>query len=102
MFPPVAAGFDSAEGGSQELSIVVIDEDHARLEIAAGAESLPLIAGEDGGDQAELGPIRNGDGLLIRIEFDDTGDRAEDLFTGDAILGLDLREERRGDEIAVA
>src|SRR5216683_8125361 len=79
-----------------------VDVRDPRLEIAHRAERLVHVAREDRRREPELDPVRNADRLVEASDLDESGRRAEDLLLRDAHARLDVAEDRRPVEEALA
>ena len=67
-----------------------------------GAEGRIEVTGVQRGREAIGGLVREADAVVLRVERDRGQDRAEDLLAGDLEVVGPRREQRRGDEVAVA
>ena len=63
---------------------------------------VPQILRDDAGRQTVLGRVRPVDRLLQRTELQNLLARTEDLFFGDRVMILHVREHGRFDKVAVA
>src|SRR5436190_14896623 len=72
------------------------------LEVAHRAEGRVHVAGEDRRRKPELDPVRDADRLVDILHADQRGGGPEDLLLRDPHPGVDVTEDRRPVEVAVA
>ena len=93
---------DPAKRSRRVRRHALIEPDHAGVERLGDAQGAVEVAREDVPDQAVLARVGLRDRLLLGVEADDRGDRAEDLLGEDAAFVGDVREDGRAVEVAAA
>src|SRR5438876_504159 len=88
-----------ADDGSRTLAVYI---QVANVEFAHGAFNLVARAGVDSARKAKLRVIGNFERVIVISGFDHRQHRSEDFFLLELRLGLDVRNDRRLDEVAVA
>lgn len=81
--------------------VVRVDPDAARLDGASNTEGTVDVLCPDSAAEAVIAVIGHLDHLFFRLEFDDDGDRSENLFAGDAHIVRSICDECRLHEDAV-
>ena len=105
MVRPLAAEaglLDAAERRRGVGDEAAVEADHAGLDLLGDAQAAGEVAGVDVGDEAELGVVGQGDGLVLGGEAADGGDGAEDLLAGDGGAGGDAVDDGGREVEAVA
>src|SRR5678815_6104848 len=94
-FTAKAALLETAEGRCGIESVVRVEPDHARLELARDLKDLGALVGPHARGKPVRSVVGAGNGLLRCAEGHDCEDRAKDLLAGDAVAGLHTGEEAR-------
>src|SRR3979490_2178486 len=82
------------------LDLESVDPDGADTELARHPESPLDVRGEQPSAEAVFGVVGQPDGLLLGFEWHDGQHWAEDLLLRDGGRVVDVREDRRADEVA--
>ncbi len=80
--------------------MVVVDPDHAHLQLLRHAVRPRDVAGPDRRTQGEGGVVGLADRVVLVVEGDDDDDRPEDLLLGNPHVVADVGQHRRLDEEA--
>src|SRR2546428_3569152 len=89
---------EAAEGGRDAHRRVRVDREDAGLERAGDAEGAAAVPRPDRPGEPVGRVVRDPDGLLLVVEGDDGGDRAEHLFARDPVVVGRLDERAREPE----
>lgn len=81
--------------------VIAVDPHRTRLERIADADGRVDVVGVHGGGKPVGGAVADLDGVLLRLEFGDRADGAEDFLLHDLHVFADIREDRRFDEVAL-
>src|ERR1700722_348188 len=73
----------------------VVDEHHARIDTARHTLPASDVLGEDRAAQSEVGIVRKGDGLVLILDPEEQGHRAEEFISEGGVLRLDVRQDCR-------
>ena len=92
-FTAEAAFLDAAERARRIESVVGIQPDDARLKSAGDLKYFAAFVGPHPGGESESSVVGTTDCFFRRTETHHREYRSEDLFTGDDMVGLDVREE---------
>ena len=88
------AGFlDAAEGGDFRGDEACVHADHAELQALADAPGAGEIAREGVGGEARAAVVGEAECVLLGLEADEAGDRAEGFLTGEERVGSDIAED---------
>src|SRR5262249_52501734 len=93
---------DAAERRRRVRHDAAVEAHHAGLEGLADPQAAAQVPGVDVGDQAELGVVGPGQGVVLGGEADHGSDRAEDLGAEDAGARRNLVDDGRLVEVTAA
>src|SRR5690606_26596919 len=91
----VARFADAAEGQfNPARGAIVVDKDLSGPQPFRQPHLPPAVGGPDPGDQAVVGAVGDGDGVVLGVERNDDDGRAEDFLLRQRMIGSDVCEQR--------